>query len=626
MTDGKHTFLLLTLALWLSARPTALAAATDPALQEPAITQEDRQHWAFRPLDRPRLPDFPATAPINNAIDIFVVNRLQEKGLQFAPEADRATLIRRLSFDLIGLPPSPQAVGNFVNNPRPSAYDEAVERFLAMPQYGERWAQHWLDLARFAESDGFEHDVVRENAWQYRDWVIAALNRDLPYDQFLTAQLAGDESGNPAYNDALATGFLVAGPDMPDINLTDERRHNVLNEMTATVGAVFMGLGVGCAQCHDHKFDPFSQADFYRLRSFFDNMTFPKRNKQLGHVISETSSTSEVSYLAVRGDFRRQGPALRPGFPRIMNPSGKPPVIQPTHEHSSFRRASLANWLTQANHPLTSRVIVNRLWQHHFGQPLARTPNDFGTQGQAPSHPKLLDYLATELVAQEWSLKQMHRLIVKSRTYRQASRGEGPKWEQALEKDPDNQIFSRMNRRRLTGETLRDTMLSVAGLLNLQQGGPSVRPPLPSEVHATLLRKNHWVTSPDPADHDRRSLYIFVRRNLRFPMFDVFDRPDTNASCAQRSLTTTAPQSLNLLNSSFSLQISQELAKATLADGTDDPKTTINTLFQRTLGRSASPTEQQVLQAHLSHSTDQTEALTEICLALLNLNELLYVD
>ena len=631
----KISIPFLVIALWVSTVAMSLTFAAEPLLEEPDITAEDRNHWAFKPLSRSLIP-----APIDrkkakNPIDLFVLKNLETKGLTLAEQADRRTLIRRVAFDLIGLPPTPSEVELFINDPHPAAYENQVERFLASPQYGERWAQHWLDLARYAESDGFEHDIVRTNAWRYRDWVIRAFNRDLPYNQFVQAQIAGDEIGNIGESDTLATGFLLAGPDMPDINLSEERRHIVLNEITSTVGAVFMGLGVGCAQCHDHKFDPISQADFYRLRSFFDNMAFPKRNKQLGHIIKENGQKVPTSYLAVRGDFRRQGAAIVPAYPRIINTRTQSPNIRPVKSGSSFRRAELARWITASDHPLTSRVVMNRLWQHHFGKALVGTPNDFGTQGLEPSHPLLLDFLGTELIRNDWSLKQMHRLIVNSATYRQASRGSSNAWIEAVEKDPDNTWLSRMNRRRLTGESLRDAMLAASLSLNDRQGGPSDRPPLPTEVHATLLRKNHWITSASESDHHRRSIYVFVRRNLRFPMFDVFDRPDANASCAQRSITTTAPQSLNLLNSEFSLRISEAMATIVLNETEGDTERAIEQLFLRILGRKPSLNETDSLKDFLiqypqplsGYDKNQSEqAFTEISLALFNLNEFLYVD
>ena len=633
MTDRVSLYIgALVLTVW--GHVNAAQLPSKRPLQEPEISVKDREHWAFRSLVRPPLPSVGNEASMQNPVDHFVSAQLDRHELRFAPPAGPRTLLRRLSFDLIGLPPAAEDLETFLQDTRPGAYERQVDRLLASPQYGERWAQHWLDLARYAETDGFEHDKVRGEAWKYRDWVIDSLNRDLPYDRFIRAQISGDEEGAGGTRNPLGTGFLLAGPDMPDINLLAERRHNVLNEMTSTVGAVFLGLGMGCAQCHDHKFDPISQADFYRLRAFFDNMKFPAKNKQLGPVIQELGAAPQASHLAVRGDFRRQGPEVFPGFPRILNAENLLPVIQPASESSSYRRSALADWITRDDHPLTSRVMANRVWQHHFGRALVQTPNDFGSQGLQPTHPALLDYLATELVRRDWSLKQLHRLIVTSRTYRQASSGTGPQWDHAVAQDPDNRWYSRMNRRRLSGESLRDAMLAISGRLNDRQRGNSDRPPLPQEVHATLLRKDHWQTSTDPADHHRRSIYVFVRRNLRYPIFDVFDRPDANASCAQRSLTTTAPQSLSLLNSKLSLDLARALAHQVLLEPRKKPSDALPLLTTKVLGRSPTKAEFEHLSTFLesansSESGDhdpRLQALTEIALALFNLNEFLYID
>jgi len=443
----------------------------------------------------------------------------------------------------------------FEADARPDAYERLVESLLASPAFGERWAQHWLDLARFAETDGFEHDKVRPNAWRYRDWLISALNADQSYDEFVLHQLAGDEVSPAA---ALATGFLLAGQDMPDINLTTERRHMVLNEMTTTVGSVFLGLTVGCAQCHDHKSDPVSQADFYRLRAFFESaLQFKEQKLALaggevsGRVMRVSTGRPVPTRFAVRGDFRRLGQVMKPAAPRI--------ALGRTGSGPEASRTGLAKWMSGSRNPLFLRSAVNRLWQFHFGQPLAGTPDDLGRNAGKPSHPELLDWLAAELPRRGWSLKSMHRLLLTSAAYRQVSRGEGEHWARRLAADPGNRLYSRMNRRRLDGESLRDTLLTLSGRVTQRAGGPGVRPPLPREITSTLL-KNQWPVSTDEKDHHRRSVYLFARRNLRYPLFELFDRPDGTASCAHRKESTTAPQSLILLNSGFSLTMAKSLA------------------------------------------------------------------
>ncbi len=692
---------------------------------EPEVTDSDRDHWAYRPLDRPKIPDVQHADWPRNAIDRFILAKLDEAGLEPLPEADRATLIRRVTFDLTGLPPTPEQVRQFLNDPAADAYERLVDRLLASPDYGVRWGQHWLDLARFAETDGFEHDHIRPEAWRYRDWVVKALNADLPYDRFISLQIAGDLL-DPENPDAwIATGFLLCGPDMPDINLQEERRHTVLNELTSTVGSVFLGMNVGCAQCHDHKFDPVSQRDFYRLRAFFENIEIFKdhplpertdvarqkaweaeRVKRLqelemqlsrleqsaldrsgpkgeidlsadyeallkkhlskkeykrhqtltaewdklrlesspppvkGRVVREREEPGPA-YLWIRGDFRRRGPELQPAFPRIANPQKLAPRA------SKSPRAELARWIARPDHPLTARVMVNRLWQHHFGRGLSASPSNFGIMGQTPTHPELLDWLASEF-ATDWSLKRMHRLMVTSSTYRTASRPANPRWSEAqsqiaqdrwrkaVEADPENNLLARMRRRRLEGEAIRDSLLAIAGTLSHRRGGPGVRPPLPPELISTL-RKNQWNVSEDEKDHTRRSLYLFVRRNLRFPMFDVFDQPDTNSSCAVRARSTIAPQALTMMNSVHTFEAAETLAGQLLSDENQTDAERVRLVFLKIFSREPTAGEMKSSLAFLETQTEllaqePTEqnapfaAWRDFCLAMFNTNEFLYID
>ena len=577
----------------------------------------------------------------HTAIDRFVLAALEARSLEPQPEADRRTLIRRVSFDLTGLPPTPQQMQAFLSDRRPDAYERLVERLLASPAYGQRWAQHWLDLARFAETDGYEHDKLRPDAWRYRDWLIAALNEDLPYDRFVQWQLAGDELAPDDPRARVATAFCLSGPDMPDINSQEERRHTLLNEITATVGNVILGLQFGCAQCHDHKYDPISQADFYRLRAFFEPAVKVQRNRSIG-LMSEQTADAPPGRLMIRGDWRRPGPFVEPAFPRIVNPQAARVPPPAPGASTSGRRAALARWLTGPQHPLTGRVIANRLWHHHFGRGLSATPSDFGTMGDEPTHPELLDWLATELVRQDWSLKSLHRLIVTSAVYRQASRlthdassVAAAAYRKALERDAANLWLARFPRRRLEGEAIRDAQLAVAGMLSTRVGGPGVRPPLPTELLATLL-KDHWQVSADPEDHFRRSVYVFARRNLRYPVFEVFDRPDANASCGRRDRSTTAPQSLWLLNSQLSWDAAGRLAaRLTKPSGTLAGQ--VDAAFRWTLSRP--PTDEELtasleflgeqsgrIAAESASDSPPREALRDLCLALLNFSEFVYLD
>ena len=618
------------------------AGANDLLEAEAPITDEDRDHWSFQPLIRPTVPAVNSNEWLNNAIDRFIYERLAAKELLPQSEADRVVLIRRLHFDLLGLPPSIEAVDAFVADQRPDAYERLVDQLLASHHYGEHWAQHWLDLARFAETDGFEHDKVREDAWKYRDWVIDALNADMPYDRFITLQLAADEIAPHDKQHAIATSFCLSGPDMPDINSQDERRHNVLNELTSTVGGVLLGLQVGCAQCHDHKYDPISQADFYRLRAVFEPALQVKKNVSLS-VLQLKKDFVPVSHLMLRGDWQRPGPEVHAAVPRIADTSGEAIVLSKDDDVTG-RRAALAAWLTRADNPLTARVIANRVWQYHFGKGLSQTSSDFGIVGDSPTHPELLDWLATELVAQNWSLKQLHRLVVTSATYRQSGTADNNA------ADSSKLWLSRFPRRRLSGEVIRDAMFAASGTLENATHGPGVMPPLPDELRATLL-KNQWTTSERESDHYRRSIYLFARRNLRYPIFDAFDRPDANASCAQRGRSTTAPQSLLLLNSTFSLDAAQRLAGRVLAVRDEVTEQAVEDAFRRVVIRRPLDEEQKLLMEFVTQQTAQLReesrprdelalplncpstvdpytaaAFTDMCLALFNSNEFIYVD
>ncbi len=566
-------FLLTCLLLPLAqAGAVAIRASIDPVKDERPVNEKDREHWAFRPMA--------TTAPGTTLDDL---------AKPLGKEADPDTLLRRLCFDLTGLPPRPEMrleAGE-------KAYEKLVDELLASKEHGEHWAQWWLDLARFAETDGFEYDAERSRAWQYRDWVIEALNRDLPFDQFVQQQIAGDllPGGNPT-----ATGFLMAAPDMPDLNNQAERRHVLLNDITSTVGAVGLGLTVGCAQCHDHPYDPLSQADFYRLRAFFDPTILPLERKQIGPSVRVFTQGVPASTVFIRGDFRRPGPTVQPAIPRLF---GTLP--------GSPDRAELARWLTRRDNALFLRATANRLWQQHFGEPLAAVPGDLGHQGQPPTQPALLDWLAAELPRQGWSLKRLHKVIVMSKTYRQAG----------------------LPPRRLTGEMLRDALLAASGQLNPKSGGPGVRLPLPREVSETLLKKQHEVT-PDLTEHRRRSIYVFARRNLRHPLFDLFDRPDAQTSCARRNESTTAPQALMLFNSEFAHECAATLAARLAAEHGSDAKALATAAQRACLSRQPSAEELQLagdfLESQTARAGSFQHALADYCLALLNSNEFLFVD
>lgn len=612
-----------------------VAVADEAAKTEPALTDSDREHWAYQSPVRAELPPVQDAPWCRTPIDRFILAALEDAKLRPAEQASPAALLRRVTFDLTGLPPTPDEVAAFEKSHTDQDYEAVVERLLASRAYAERWAQHWLDVARYADSDGYEHDIARPEAWRYRDWVIAALDRDLPIDEFLRLQLAGDELKPDDRDAAVATGFLLCGPDMPDLNRQDERRSMVLNEMTGTVGSALLGLQLGCAQCHDHKFEPLSQADFYRLRACFETSDFLSKGRkeeddadndqqpETRRVFRASKQPPQPSHLLVRGDFTRPGPTLEPGFPRVANVQQASFTKPDWSSDGHGRRTALADWITRPSHPLTARVLVNRVWQEHFGFGLVRTSNDFGYLGDAPTHPELLDWLAREFVDGGWSAKRLHRLIVTSAVYRQASLPRAVEGDEksARAVDPENRLLSHYPRRRLDGEAIRDAMLAASDSLSDRHGGPGVMPPLPKELLGTI-RKDHWKVSADEEDHRRRSVYLFVRRNLRLPLLEAFDRPDTMASCTRRNRSTIAPQSLVLLNSEFAQDCAARLATRVRQSATDVVGQ-VRQAYTRALGRT--PTKREAEEATaLVELHDQ--GLTDLCLALFNLNEFVYVD
>ncbi len=764
------------LGLVLCASPAHAA----PFVSDP-FTSEQRGYWAFQPVERPQEPLAEIEGWGRNPIDTFVLRALRSKGIAPAPEADRVTLIRRASFALSGLPPTPDEVREFLADQAPGAYERLVERLLASPRYGERWGRHWLDLARFAESAGFEQDVTRPNAWRYRDYVIGAFNADKPYDRFVQEQIAGDELWPDRFEARIATAFnrhYAEEGNQKDLLLA---RQETLHDITTVVGATFLGLTYGCAQCHDHKFDPITQRDYYRLQAFFANanhddrfpvvpadelreyerklaiweektaaiwqemsgLLMPHRNytpeQLLGRYpdfvieaikASETDRTPIQTWMAsllatkdcgtcplkpkpyldptfrnvVRklegedkarfeeldaqlanlahfkptdiergsgivdvnddpppthvlsnGHYTQPLEQVEPGFLSILDP-GPAVIVAPEGGRSTGRRSALAKWLTDPANPLPARVMVNRIWQHHYGRGIVATPSDFGMMGERPTHPELLDWLADEFVRGGWSVKHIHRLIMLSSTYRQASGlTEGPSpltrrradssgpFALASRTDPFNKLFWRFPPRRHEGEVLRDSALSVAGLLNTRLGGPGAFPPLPEGMPKPF---GGWNTEEKPSDHRRRSVYVFVRRNTPYPMLDAFDFPDTHESCSMRNRTTTAPQALSLLNGEEPAQWARAFAGRVLEAAGAEPSKQVEAAYRLAYSRAPSPAEKdtavtffdrqaQIIAAQLEQGQDasvpdrvpsgisvaQAASLVDYCLMLLNSNE-----
>jgi hypothetical protein len=633
------------------------------------------KHWAYQPLGRPRPPRVRQTGWVRNPIDAFILARLEADKIDPSPEVDRIPLIRRLSLDLLGLPPTPAEVDCFLSDRRPGAYERLVDRLLASPAHGERWCRHWLDLARYADSDGFEKDNGRPFAWRYRHWVIAAFNRDLPFDEFTIEQLAGDLLPRATVEQKVATGFHRNTLTNTEGGVDQEQyRVEAVVDRVNTTAKVWLGATLACAQCHDHKYDPFSQREYYQLFAFFNSdrevniaaplpgaeeenrtalaafnqkqsqlqaavtayildqlpanqrkwegglkpadrqklppkiaailavpagqRTGPQQKALTGYyskldqklaglrqalVLHEKTGVRGIlaqtlalgprrkTHVLIRGDFLRPGALVSPGTPAVLPP---PPRT------GNVTRLDLARWLVDPANPLTARVIMNWTWQHYFGRGLVATLEDFGTQGEKPSHPELLDWLAGEFIRRGWSMKAMHKAIVMSATYRQSSSARP----ELRHRDPNNILLARQNRLRLESEIIRDEALTASGLLAPRLGGPSVRPPQPSGIsELTYAGSARWVESHGPGRY-RRGMYTWFQRTSPYPMLMTFDSPDSNLCCARRDRTNTPLQALTLLNDTVFVECAQALARRAMLVDRSIPAR-INAIFRRCLGR-----------------------------------------
>ncbi len=667
----------------LGATLGAFALASDVAPLG-TYTPRERSHWAFVKRATPPVPAFALAADnawVKNPIDAFILQRLRKAGLKPSPPADRATLIRRVYFDLTGLPPSPREVAAFVADKSPDAWRKLVEKLLASPHYGERWAQHWLDVARFAETDGFEYDTHRRDAWRYRDYVIRSFNQDKPYDRFVTEQLAGDEIAPGDDNALAAAGFNRLGPLRKNAGNQEvaSSRNEVLTEMTNAVGAALLGVTLACARCHDHKFDPIRQSDYYRIQAYFaatheidmikatpeeqaawkaraepiewemkqineemkklrgkdDPATIDQKQalmKKLEklqddmpeplpalHGVTNMADKKSPIHLLSRGDYQAKGHRVGMRPLGALLPDGAPELP----ENTAKPRSELAKWIVDPNNPLTARVMVNRIWHYHFGRGIVATPNDFGRAGERPTHPELLDYLANEFVEGGFSVKRIHLLILNSNTYMQSSAppGDSALKALALTKDPENRLLWRFNRRRLEAEQIRDAILAASGALNPKQGGPSVMVPIEQELVKLLYKPSQWRPAKDPAEHTRRSVYLIAKRNLRLPFMEVFDAPDLQVSCPRRESSTHAPQALELLNGAFTNEQAEALARRLEAEAGPNLRRQIDLGYRLVAGRPARPKEIQTAIEFL-----KTQPKREFALALLNLNSFLYVN
>jgi hypothetical protein len=647
---------------------TILMAAESTSVPE-RYTPNERRHWSFQPRRQPSIPKLENEPWALTPIDAFVLANLKKQGLRPAPPAGRRVLIRRVTFDLTGLPPTPAEVDAFVKDRDPKAYEKLVDRLLASPAYGEKWGQHWLDLVRYAETDGFEYDTHRHDAWRYRDYVIRSLNRDKPYDQFIREQLAGDEINRIDEEGRIAAGFNRLGPLRKNAGNQEvaSSRTEVLTEMTNIVGSAILGVTLGCARCHDHKFDPIRQTDYYRMQAFFaaaqpDDIQLadaaeqdaykkkvaevdaqmkaarkqmaangategdiekalsdiedqkPEPLPSLFSLIDDPKNATPV-YVLARGDYRNRGAQVHARPPGVLLPDGTPEYPDGVTDP----RLKLADWLLALQNPLTARVIVNRIWLGHFGRGIVATPNDFGRMGTRPSNPDLLDYLANRFVESGWRFKALHREILLSNTYRQSSHH--PDEKLGREKDPNNDFVWHFARRRLEAEEIRDAMLAVAGKMNLKQGGPSVITPADRDLVHLLYKPSQWRVNPDENEHYRRSVYLIAKRNLRLPMMEVFDAPDYQISCPRRESSTHAPQALELLNGDFSNKLAGFLATRLKAEAGPDVGRQVNLAYQLAAGRAPRPQERDLGVKFL-----KSGPIAEFALAVFNLNAFLYVE
>ena len=692
----------------------------------PKVNAETKNFWAFRPVKRPAVPTPKKAGWVRNPVDAFVLAKLEANGLKPAPPLGKIALLRRVTYDLIGLPPTPEEVQAFVADASPKAYEKAVDRLLASPHYGERWGRHWLDLVRYAESNSFERDGTKPFVWRYRDYVIRSFNSDKPYDQFVKEQLAGDELDTVTAETITATGYYRLGQWDDEPADPEQARFDELDDILATTGQTMLGLTVNCARCHDHKIDPVPQKDYYRMLAFFRGVrrygeggvenaslrviatdeekkrfaaataewqakadavqkpisavedkvaaTFvpveveefrdeAKRpeliKKRIPKLLSETefadyqklvekrnalrdtpppgltkalavtenSVAAPGTHVLLRGNPHVPAAEVYPGFPSVLSPP-EPEIKANADGSSSGRRRALAEWIVSPTNPLTARVMANRLFQYHFGRGIVRSSSNFGKLGNTPTHPELLDYLATELVRQNWRLKPMHRMLVLSNAYRMSSQGD----KVALSKDPENDLLWRFDMRRLDAEEIRDSVLAVNGTLNPTLYGPSVYPKIEKEVLAgQSVPGANWQVNSGPEQQSRRAIYTHIKRSLPLPILASFDAAETDFTCPVRFATTQPTQALTMLNSAFLNAQAANFAALLQSKAGDAPEAQVKSGLWRTLQRPPTPKEIARGVAFLKEMQNESgipakEALRRYCLVLLNLNEFVYLD
>jgi hypothetical protein len=728
----KQAYLALLLGLSAAVVGAADDKTADKGAVQPAKTSalaKAATHWAYQPVQPAQVPTVKNAKWVKTPIDAYVLAKLEEKGITPSTEADRATFIRRATLDALGYIPTPEEVKAFQADKSPKAYENLVDRLLASPHYGERQARRWLDLARYADTTGFQNDNIRQNQWRYRDYVINAFNNDKPYDQFLKEQIAGDEIAPNSKEALIATGFLTQYPDNYNSRDLVQRKYQITTDITDTIGEVVLGQTVGCARCHDHKFDKISEKEYFQLQAFFANFSENKeidadigpqekayrqaqakydeatkdirdqqkaivdkylaqsvkyqkerylpdsreslfkderewnaqdrwvnhrwynvtagndaafieylelagankdaptyiasvgadyeQYKALGEELKKLNNLkpryelggdkiiaatelghadAPKSYLFFGGNHEKPLEEVQPAFPVAIAGVGKTqPTIVPTAT-SSGRRTALVNWIASPSNPLTARVYVNRIWNEYFGRGIVRTVSDFGKAGERPINPELLDYLADDFVKNGWSVKHLHREILLSSVYRQSSNYR----EDVVKADPENRLLAVFPRKRMDAEQIRDSLLVAAGQLNDKVGGPSVFPPVPSQLNAGAA----WPVSKDKADWNRRSIYVFTRRSLAYPLLDTFDMASPQQAHMKRDVTTTPLQALTLYNNDLVFQWSQELAGRILGEVGGDEAKQVDRLYQVLFARSPDKEEKKTLLAFLNTHED----------------------
>jgi len=631
--------------LWVALLPALVCAAdsADLAQYDAKIKPEDRQHWAFRPVVVPAVPAVKDSGWVRNPIDAFVLARLEAKGWQPAARAEPRVLLRRLYLDLIGLPPTPAEQETFLRDPSPDALLHVVEQLLSRPGHGERWARHWLDLVRYADTNGYERDGIKPSVWRYRDYVIQAFNNDKPYDRFILEQLAGDELADATPETLIATGYARLGPwdDEPADPKTDH--FDQLDDIVSTTAQVFLGLTLGCARCHNHKFEALTALDYYRMVAIFHGLARPRNGRTeldlpalprgskdnptaagRGYFLPEMSPRTQPTHILQRGKADRPGAEVAPGVPAVL--AVQQPAFLPPAAATSQRRLTLARWIANKDNPLTARVMVNRIWQYHFGEGLVRTPSDFGKMGQPPTHPELLDWLTDWFVREGWSIKKLHRLILDSNTWQMNKRWRA----EPAAVDPENRLLWRGHYRRLEVEVILDSILAASGQLNLRLFGPSVFPPMAREAlegHSDPGKV--WSPSPE-REAARRTIYVHVKRSLLFPALEVLDFCDTARTTPRRNVTTVAPQALTLYNGELVNRQARYLAERLEKEAGTDLGRQIDLAFRLTLCRPAAEPERAALTAFVQQQVRDgatpAQARQQLARVVFNLNEFVYPD